>query len=68
MFTFIIPLVNNLLIRPKVTVLPVVIGALGTITKDQVKGLEEDFEITERVETTQTTVLLRSTTILRRVL
>ena len=51
----------------KVTVIPIVIGALGTVTKGLVRGLEE-FKITGRVETIQTTALLRSTRILRRVL
>ena len=46
----------------KVTFIPVVIGAIGTLTKGLVKGLE-DIEITEQVET-----LLRSARILRRVL
>ena len=40
---------------------------LGTVTKELVQGLE-DLEIRGRVETTQTTGLLRSTRILRRVL
>ena len=43
----------------KVTVLPIVIGALGTITSGLVQGLE-DMEIRGRVETIQTTALLRS--------
>ena len=47
----------------KVTIVPIVIGALGTITK----GLE-DLEIGGRVETIQTTALLRRARILRRVL
>ena len=51
----------------KVTVIAVVVGALGTVTKRLVKGLE-DLEIKGRVETTQTTAFLRSTRILRRVL
>ena len=34
----------------KVTVIPIVIGALGTITKELVQGLE-DLEIREEVET-----------------
>ena len=51
----------------KVTILPIVIGALGTITKGLLKGLE-DLEIGERTETIQTTALLRTTRILRRVL
>ena len=51
----------------KVTVIPIVIGALGTVTKGLVKGLE-DLEIKGRVETIQTTLLLRSARILRKVL
>ena len=34
----------------KVTMIPIVIGALSTVTKGLVKGLE-DLEITGRVET-----------------
>ena len=45
----------------------IVIGALGTVTKVLVKR-QEDLEITRRVETVQTTALLRSARILRRVL
>ena len=41
-----------------VTLIPVVIGAVGTITKRVVQGME-DFQIGE-VETVQTTALLRS--------
>ena len=48
----------------KVTITPIVIGALGTITKGLVQGLE-DLEITGRVETIQTTALLKSARILR---
>ena len=51
----------------KVTIVPIVIGALGTITKGLLKGLE-DLEVSGRVETNQTTALLRTTRILRRVL
>ena len=51
----------------KVTVIPTVIGALGTVTKALVQGLE-DLEIGRRVETIQTTALLRSYRILSRVL
>ena len=58
---------KNKLWNIKVTVIPVVIGLLGTITKGLVKGVE-DKEIRGRVETTQTTALLRSARILRRVL
>ena len=40
----------------KVTVIPVVTGTLGTVTKELIKGLE-DLEIRGRGETIQTTVL-----------
>ena len=48
----------------KVTVIPIVTGALGTVTKGFVLGLE-DSEITERVETILITALLRSARILK---
>ena len=51
----------------KVTVIPIDIGAPGTVTKDLVKGLEE-LQIRGWVETIQTAALLRSARILRRVL
>ena len=53
----------------KVTVIPIVIGALGTITRGLIQGLK-DLEINKkkRVETIQTTVLLISVRILRRVM
>ena len=51
----------------KVTIFPIVIGAFVTITKGLLKGLE-DFEVGERMETIQTTALLRTARILRRVL
>ena len=51
----------------KVMVIPIVIGALGTGRKGLVKSLEE-LEIRGRVETIQTTSLLRSARVLRRVL
>ena len=50
----------------KVTIVPNVIGALGTITKGLLKGVE-DLEIGGRVETIQTTALLRTARILSRV-
>ena len=50
----------------KVTFIPIVIGALGTVTKELVKR-QEDLEIRGRVETIQTTALMRSVRILRRV-
>ena len=51
----------------KVTIAPIVIGDLGTIAKGLLKGLE-DLEIGGRVQTIQTTALLRTARILRRVL
>ena len=51
----------------KVVIVPIVIGALGTITEGLLKGLE-DLEVGGRVETIQTTTLLRTARILRRVL
>ena len=48
-------------------VIPIIIGAVGTITKGLVERLE-DLEIRRRVETIQTKALLRSARILRRVL
>ena len=51
----------------KVTVIPVVIGALGRVTKWLVRGLE-DLKIRGWVETIQTTALLRSVRIIIRVI
>ena len=51
----------------KVTEILIVTGALGTVTNGLVKGLE-NLEIRRRVETIQTTTLLRSARILRRFL
>ena len=51
----------------KVTIVPIVIGAFGTITKGLLKGLE-DLEVGGRVETIQMTALLRTAKILWRVL
>ena len=51
----------------KVTIIPIVIGAFGTVTKGLLKGLE-DLEVGGRVETIQTKALLKTTRILRRVL
>ena len=51
----------------KVTIVPIVIDALGTVTKWLLRGLE-DLEIGARVETIQTTALLRTARILSRVL
>ncbi len=51
----------------QVTIIPIVIGAFGTVTKGLLKGLE-DLEVGGRVETIQTTTILRTARILRRVL
>ena len=51
----------------QVTIIPIVIGAFGTVSKGLLKGLE-DLEIDGRVETIQTTALLRTARILRRAL
>ncbi len=51
----------------KATVMPIIISALGTVTKSLIKGLEV-LEIVGRAETIQSTPLLRSARILRRVL
>ena len=51
----------------KVTIIPIVFGAFGTVTKGLLKGLE-DLEVGGRVETIQTTALLKTARILRRVL
>ena len=50
-----------------VTIVPIVIGAFGTITKGLLKDLE-DLEVSWQVETIQMTALLRTARILRRVL
>ena len=50
-----------------VSIIPIVIGAFGTVTKGLLKGLE-DLEVGGRVETIQTTTLLRTARILRRIL
>ena len=51
----------------KVTIIPIVIGTFGTVTEGLLKGLE-DLEVGGRVETIQTTALLKTARILRRVL
>ena len=48
----------------KVTIIPIVIGSLGIVIKGLIQGLEV-LEIKGRVETIQTTTLLRSARILR---
>ena len=51
----------------KVTIVPIVIGAFGTVTKRLLRG-PEDLEVGGRVETIQMIVLLRTARILRRIL
>ena len=51
----------------KETIIPIVIGAFGTVTKGLLKGLE-DLDVGDRVKTIQTTALLKTDRILRRVL
>ena len=51
----------------KVTIIPIVMGAFGTVTKGLLKGLE-NLEVGGQVETIQTTALLKTARILRRVL
>ena len=58
---------SNMLWNMKVTIVPIVIGAFSTITKGLLKGLE-DLEVAGWVKTVQTTTLLRTARILRRVL
>ena len=50
----------------KVIIIPIVIGAFGTVTKELLKG-QGDLDVGGRVETIQTTVLLKTARILRRV-
>ena len=50
----------------KVTIISIVIGAFGSVTKGLLMGLE-DWEVGRRVETIQTTTLLKTARILRRV-
>ena len=47
----------------KVTIVPIVIGAFGTVTKGLLKG-QETLEVGGRMETIQTTTLLRTAIIL----
>ena len=51
----------------KMMIVPIMIGAYGTITKGLLKGLE-DLKVGGQVETIQMTALLRTARILRRVL
>ena len=51
----------------KMTIIPIAIDVLGTETKGLLKGLE-NMEVGRRVEIIQTTALLRTARILRRIL
>ena len=51
----------------QVTIIPIVIGAFGTVTKGLQRRLE-DLEVGGQVETIQTTALLRTARMPRRVL
>ena len=51
----------------KVTIIPIVIGVVGTVTKGLINGLE-DLGVGGRMETIQTTILEITARILRRVL
>ena len=51
----------------QVTIILILIGAFGTVSKGLLKGLE-DLEVGGRAETIQTTTLLRTARILRKVL
>ena len=51
----------------KLKIIPIVVGAFGTVTKGLLKGLE-DLEVGGRVETIPTTALLKTARILRSVL
>ena len=53
--------------KKNVTIIPIVINAVGIVTKGLLQGLENR-ELTVRLETIQTTAFLRSVRILRRVL
>ena len=51
----------------RVTIIPIVIGAFGTVIKGLLKGLE-DLEVDGQVETIKTTALLKTARILRKIL
>ena len=51
----------------RVTIVPIVIGAFGTVTKGLLKGLE-NLQVGGRVDTLQMTALLKTVRILRRIL
>ena len=49
----------------KVTIIPIVIGAFGTVTKGLFKG-HEDLDVEGGVETIQTTTLVKTAKIMRK--
>ena len=51
----------------KMTIIPIVIGAFGTVNKGLLKGLE-DLDVGSRVESIQITALLKTARIVRRIL
>ena len=51
----------------KLKIAPILIGAIGTITKGLLKGME-DLEVDGQLETIQMTAFLRTASIVRRVL
>ena len=53
--------------QDRMIIIPIVIGAFGTVTKELMKGLE-DLGVSGRVQTIQTTALLRTARILKGVL
>ena len=57
----------KMLSNMKVTIVPIVIGTFGTVTKGLLKGLK-DLEVCGRVKTIEMTALLKTARILRRVL
>ena len=58
---------RNNLWNKKVTVIPIKLGALGTVLKSLVRGLKES-EIRGPTETMSTTAILRSARVLERIL
>ena len=62
----VIIIIKENLLNTKVTVIPIVIGELGSVTNGLVQGLE-NLEIRGQVETIPTTALLRPARILRKV-
>ena len=55
------------LLNMNVTIIPIVIGSIGTVSEGLVNGLE-DLELRGRVETIKTTTVMNSARILRTVL